>query len=64
MPCVGFNIPALKYCPAAQLLFKVKEIQLNKKNPIKNNFFTYLKNIHNEWMKLRPIPLRNGETNI
>tara|TARA_R110000824_G_C15039242_1_gene660220 strand:- start:14 stop:721 length:708 start_codon:yes stop_codon:yes gene_type:complete len=25
MPCVGFNIPALKYCPAAQLLLKVKE---------------------------------------
>ena len=26
MPCVGFNIPALKYCPAAQILLKkVKE---------------------------------------
>ena len=26
MPCVGFNIPALKYCPAAQILLrKVKD---------------------------------------
>lgn len=25
MPCYGFNIPAYKYCPAAQLLAKIKE---------------------------------------
>ena len=25
MPCLGFNIPAFKYCPAAQLMAKVKD---------------------------------------
>ena len=25
MPCYSFNIPAFKYCPAAQLLAKIKE---------------------------------------
>ena len=24
MPCYSFNIPAFKYCPAAQLLAKIK----------------------------------------
>ena len=25
MPCLGFNIPAFKYCPAAQLMARVKD---------------------------------------
>ena len=30
MPCVGFNIPALKYCPAAQILLKKVKENLDK----------------------------------
>ena len=30
MPCFGFNIPALKYCPAAQILLKKVKDNLDK----------------------------------
>ena len=47
MPCLGFNIPAFKYCPAAQLMAKVKDkakaLQMQENSHLRN-YINYYRN--------------------